>query len=160
MSRNVLREGTHTYLDDLVSFYYVFMYITASFKAPKVRASRQWYMLPKWEESMSLQAKDGYFFLSIDFLISAFMGVAILDLIEDLHSFFQQKDITPPDPLSSSTRTKDYNFILGAFVTALSELDSLLSDNDDSLTNTGSDVIRAGPRLGIPVCPRRKSAKY
>lgn len=82
-------DASHTYLDDLESFYYVMVYISLAYAGPGRRKAYLPQPLPRWEEPLAFRAKQG--FLVSDFIpqVDVWFGPPFQNLIDRLHSVFQ-----------------------------------------------------------------------
>ncbi|KAF8574717.1 hypothetical protein K439DRAFT_814790 [Ramaria rubella] len=103
MSRNVLDgEGSHTYFDDLESFYYVFAYITTGCTGPgsdpkhRVRtllgtfADWQSYNVIPYPEGMA-NSKNYHFRTAYHLIVHPWFGPHVAQLVKGLHGFFSRR---------------------------------------------------------------------
>jgi len=121
MSRNILEErDSHTYFDDLESFYYVFCWVIGSFDAPGMPKAKFPDELTWWDREQLFAAamKRGHIGDKFVIPVSPWFGQAIPALANRLHDFFRFRRKPTHNPVG------DYDDFLSRIRKGIADLES------------------------------------
>jgi serine/threonine protein kinase len=158
MSRNLLQNGlesSHSYLDDLESFYYVLCWLICEYDGPgDVRTSRVTKTLPQLR---NLDSKDGatkseHIRNDFDLPIQPWFGQIFQEMAMQLHGFFHRR-INPDRPTLDPEN--DYQEFIGHFMHAIVKLGP---ESDAMATQRAGPVPEAEPGALLAIRPKRKAA--
>ncbi|KAF8522008.1 hypothetical protein JB92DRAFT_2888933 [Gautieria morchelliformis] len=158
MSRNLLQKkhaSSHSYLDDLESFYYVLSWLICEYDGPgDVRTSRVTKTPPQLKK---LDSKDGatkseHIRNDFDLPIQPWFGQIFQEMAMQLHGFFQRRTNSDRPTLDPE---RDYQEFIGHFRHAIVKLEL---EADVVAPQRAAPVPEADSGAVLAIHPKRKAA--
>ncbi|KIJ57185.1 hypothetical protein M422DRAFT_773853 [Sphaerobolus stellatus SS14] len=127
MSRNVImRDGPHTYFDDLESFYYVLRWILGMYTAPRTIRTVPHDSIAFWDRypAFASISKGGQLAVEELLHIEPWFGQSLRNLADRLRKFFDERHTSKGQELSKLDPEGDYTAYIGEIEQCISEMET------------------------------------